>query len=815
MGNRMRHWQKSSISAVFLMIMLVFAYRQTLAPTVRAGSELDFSALTRHVSIIARKPHPIGSIANRETRDYIVSYFESLGLETEVQKTTVVYRHPTRSAHATVIGFVENVIARLPGSLQNGVNGQNDLVVMAHYDSRPLTPGAADDASGTASIMEAARIMTAGPAPVHDVIFLITDGEEMGLLGAQGFFRQHPAAQRVGLVLNFEARGSYGASYMFETTGNNEWLIDGLIESVPDLQASSLSYEVYRRMANDTDMSISKGEGIPGLNFAYVAGLFDYHNMTDSVENLDMNTFAQQANYVLASAQYFANLEDWQATEGEPTYFNLWRGVLVSYSRGLAVTFGLIVLLLGAGLFVNAKRAAAVSWASTGSGFMAVLIMLLMIYSVFENLFVYVQKTDAGVMRLNSLGEWPLLAFFFATLGFTLWFPNRLRRGLSRLDVFAPSLVLVFLNLLAGRHSVIAFVPPLLLIPLMMLVSKRMSRPDLWTAALWVWCLLTAVVLYLAPNASFLLVWPLASVLLGIVVYRKAPRNDFGAAYFLYPLVFSFIPLLLLPPVYILIYLALGLPQILMILCALTLLLVWPLTRSIGFGHGERAGLMLFIIGGAMTAIMVFGRGFDTRHPRGEELFYAIDADQQQGFWASSDTRPESWLDEFMGDRAGSANMSRIMPGNDQEIRIRETELPEYQAVALTVNSDRVVNGMREMALHLQPAVSGEQINLLFAADAGISAAMVNGFPVKVPDGQKTGGTRPEMAAWWRWRLYGLPEEGADVVVTLATDRPLPIKIVEVNYGVPVGALARPENSIPRKYTWSDSTVIFQTVVLE
>ncbi len=578
----MTHWQKSLIGSVFLVVMLAFGYQQTLAPEIRTGTGLDYAAIGRHVSVIANKPHPIGSAANREIRDYIVAYFESLGLETEVQKTTVVYRHPSRSGHATVIGFVENIIARLPGGLKTVPDGPNDLVVMGHYDSRPLTPGAGDDASGTASIMEVARIMATGPAPVHDVIFLITDGEEMGLLGAQGFFRQHPAAQRVGLVLNFEARGSYGASSMFETSSDNAWLIDGLIESTPDLQASSLSYEIYRRMPNDTDMSISKGEGIPGLNFAFVAGLFDYHAMTDSAENLDVNTLAHQANYVLATAQYFANLENWRSAKGEPTYFSIWQGTVVSYSQGLAVVFGLVALLLGVWLFVSALRAGTIAWGSTGTGALGVFIILLMVYSVFENLIAFLQKADAGIMRLTSLGEWPFLAFFITTLGLTLWFANRLRRGLSRIDVFAPALVLVLLSLIAGRNSVVAFVPPLLLIPLTMIARKRISRPDLWTAVLWVWCLLTAVVLYFAPNASYLFVWPLASVLFGIAMRRSLSGANGGTTQFVSLLVFSFIPLLLLPPVYILFYLALGLglPHILMILCALSLLLIWPLIRS-------------------------------------------------------------------------------------------------------------------------------------------------------------------------------------------------------------------------------------------
>jgi len=814
------HWQKLLISALFLMFMLVFGYRQTLAPEIYTGSGLDLAELNRHVSVIAEKPHPIGSAANREVRDYIVAYFDSLGLRTELQKTTVVYRHPTRPPRATIIGFVENIIAYLPGRQGPGSDTADDLVVMGHYDSRPLTPGAGDDASATASIMEAARIMADGPAPVHDVIFLITDGEEMGLLGAQGFFRQHPAAQSVGLVLNFEARGSYGVASMFETSANNAWLIEGLIDSTPDLVASSLSYEIYRNMPNDTDMSISKGEGIPGLNFAFVAGLFDYHAMTDNPENLDVNTLAHQANNVLATAQHFANLETWEGAKGDLTYFNLWQGTLVSYSEGLAVALGLLVLVLGVWLFTTALRAGTVTPGSSGTGLLGVLIIFLVLYSLFDNLIVYLRQADAGITRLTSLGEWPLLAFFIFALGLIAWSGHRLERGLGKLHIIVPAAVLALVTFLAGHTSLSAFIPPLLLIPLIWLIRSRASRPDLWTAAICTWGLLTAAVLYFAPHASYLFIWPLASVLFGIVIQRNLLGISKGNARYLTLLTSAFIPLLMLTPVVILAYLALGLglPQALMIFCTLSLLLIWPLVRGFGSAARGKAGLLIMIAGLAMMTVIVFARNFDARHPRPEELFYAVDVDQQQGFWVSPDVRPGSWLDKFMGAGASAANKSRIMPGYEQDILILDGDLPAFDAAGLTVNSGLTGDGMREIGFHIQSPGDAEYINLLFAADASVSSAMVNGFSVPVPgSGDNSDSERDSAVAekWWRWRMYGLPREGADITITLAADVPLPVRIVEVDYGTPAGAPARPEDSMSKPYSWSDSMVIFQTVILK
>ncbi|HEY5775392.1 MAG TPA: M28 family peptidase, partial [Xanthomonadales bacterium] len=736
----MTHWRKSLISTVFLSLMLAFAYRQTLAPEARSGSDLDMAALTRHVAVIAEKPHPIGSTANRQVRDYIIAHFELLGLKTEVQKTMVIYRHPTRPAQKTIIGQVENIIARLPGRSSGHAESAADLVVMSHYDSRPSGPGAGDDASGTAAIMEVARILVSAPTPAHDVVFLITDGEEMGLLGAQGFFRQHPAARNVGLVLNFEARGSYGASFMFETSNGNAWLVDRLIASAPDLLASSLSYEIYRRMPNDTDMSISKGEGIPGLNFAFSAGLIDYHAMTDTVQNLDKNTLAHQANYVLETTRYFANLENWQSAEGDRTYFNLWQGTLVSYSQGLAFFIGISVLVLGVWLFAAAWRAGTIDAGSVGRGLLCMLVIFLMVYSLFDSLLAYLQKADAGMLRITSLGEWPLLAFFTTTLGITLWFGYRLGRGLSKLDIFVPVLVLLLLVPLAGRSSALAFAPPLLLLPLMWMLRAREGKTDLWTAALSLWWLLAALALYFAVNASYLFAWPLASVLLGIFMFRRLSATGSGVR-FTVVLAAGLLPLLLLPPVYIVAYLALGLaqPQVLMVICCLSLLLIWPLLRSIGLVAEGKAALLLLAAGILLTLVVVFGRGFDARHPRAEELFYAIDVDQQQGFWVSPDARVGTWIGKFMGDSASAANMSRIMPGYDREVRIKESAPPQFKAATLKIEGDQTNGGMREIRMHLQSAGRGEYINLLFAADAGILTATVNGFPLNVPETAENG----------------------------------------------------------------------------
>src|SRR5207237_4744598 len=115
-------------------------------------------------------------------------------------------------------GRVQNILARLPGTNPN----RKAVLILAHYDGVEAGPAAADDGAGAAALLETLRALRAQKgALTHDIIALFTDGEEAGLLGAAAFVREHPWAKDVAVVLNFEARGTSGRSFMFETGPGN------------------------------------------------------------------------------------------------------------------------------------------------------------------------------------------------------------------------------------------------------------------------------------------------------------------------------------------------------------------------------------------------------------------------------------------------------------------------------------------------------------------------------------------------------------------------------------------------------------------
>ena len=241
-------------------------------------------------------PRPVGSAANERCRERLLVECRRVGLFPEVDVRFAV------STHENVAGTTRNVVARVRGSAAITEPGRA-ILCMAHYDSVGAGPGIADDLAGVASLVEIARALRAGGGLRRDVIFLFEDAEEHGLLGAEAFAAQHPWARDVGAVINLEARGMRGASRMFETGAGNAWAVEAFAGTVSNPSANSVSVEVYRRMPNDTDYTVWRQRGVPGLNFAFIGDVTGYHTPLDDIERLSLQSVQHHASNVLAAVR--------------------------------------------------------------------------------------------------------------------------------------------------------------------------------------------------------------------------------------------------------------------------------------------------------------------------------------------------------------------------------------------------------------------------------------------------------------------------------------------------------------------------------
>ena len=234
--------------SLFLFLVLVGALVTVLSqrpptPIAASAPPAEFSAerALRHVEALGRETHPVGTAAHARARAYIVSELQALSLDPQVQEATVVDPISLANPQWGVAGTIQNVVARLAGT-----GGGKAILLVSHYDSVATAPGASDDSSGVATLLETARALKAGPPLKNDVILLFVDGEEVGLLGARGFVEQHPWAKEVGLALNFDTGGNAGVVYTYETSPGNAGLIPEYAAAVPYPVASSMMYEVYQ-----------------------------------------------------------------------------------------------------------------------------------------------------------------------------------------------------------------------------------------------------------------------------------------------------------------------------------------------------------------------------------------------------------------------------------------------------------------------------------------------------------------------------------------------------------------------------------------
>ena len=194
--------------------------------------------------------HRVGTPGHEKVKGYLVNRLRALNLDPQIQ-TQRVFRMSPQNVLGTV---VQNIVARIEGTERGKA-----LMLLSHYDSAiPHSLGASDAGSGIATILEGLRVfLENNERPKNDIIVLFTDAEEFGLIGARAFIEKHPWANDIGLILNFEARGSGGSSnVLFETNGKNNKMLSEFIQANPSYPVTtSLSYSLYKLLPNDTDLT--------------------------------------------------------------------------------------------------------------------------------------------------------------------------------------------------------------------------------------------------------------------------------------------------------------------------------------------------------------------------------------------------------------------------------------------------------------------------------------------------------------------------------------------------------------------------------
>jgi hypothetical protein len=290
-----RIWTLAAL-AVGIWFLSVFGQSRPDAAGLDAPAA-QFSA-ARADAVLGRvlgdqQPHPAGSVAAQGVRGRILKELAAIGVTARSQTAMSCYSEPRWNN--VPCGTVTNIVADVsPGS-------GKAILLMAHSDSVAAGPGAGDDGAGVAILLESIRALKArGLNGEHPVVALFTDGEEPGLLGAAAYLRDAGARAQIGAVINVEARGNQGPSYLFQTSPGNDKLIGLYARSLKQYATSSLYGEIYKYLPNDTDLTLMLGLGVPAYNFSFIGNFAHYHTPLDRRENLDPRSLQQQGDAALA-----------------------------------------------------------------------------------------------------------------------------------------------------------------------------------------------------------------------------------------------------------------------------------------------------------------------------------------------------------------------------------------------------------------------------------------------------------------------------------------------------------------------------------
>ncbi|MCR8842479.1 M28 family peptidase [Paenibacillus sp. SC116] len=281
--------------------------------------EFSSARAMEYIKVIAAEPHPTGSAAIEKVRQYLVDQLKQLDINPKID---------------TFNGFLETSYFKGNIELHNiigivkGTGNGKAIMLSAHYDSVDTAPGANDNGAAVAALLETARALKSGPQLKNDVWFVFTDGEEKGLLGAEVFWRNEQHRQQIGMIANFEARGSKGSSMMFQTSHQNGKLIREFAESAPSPLANSFMGDLYKKLPNDTDFTVSLKHDIPGLNFAYIDGWEKYHSSEDNIDHVDPFSLQHHGENALYIAKHFGNLDLENLKTSNEIYFSFFGKVI-------------------------------------------------------------------------------------------------------------------------------------------------------------------------------------------------------------------------------------------------------------------------------------------------------------------------------------------------------------------------------------------------------------------------------------------------------------------------------------------------------
>lgn len=701
-----------------------------------------------HLAQIAKEPRPIGSDAATRVREYLVEQLLALGGRVHGEQGIGTSQN-RRNLHS---GHVTNIVATFAGQANSRA-----IMLVAHYDSVPEGPGAADDGTGLVVILETIRALRASAPVKNDVIVLFTDGEEAhGLLGAKAFVAQHPdLADRVGLLVNFEARGSSGPGLMFETSNDNGALIGEFARSAPSPMATSLMAAIYKLLPNDTDFTPLKGAGVTGLNFALIETYENYHTRRDTIENLDPRSVQHLGDNLLGIVRHFGDLALPLPKQPDSVYFNWFGGRLVVYPGWFAWGIALLAPAVFVVVCVRLAGRFGLTLGRTAAGFALFFLHLLI------------------------LAGGSCAAFAVARL-----IAGEFLEG----DTFSNQL------LFAGVLGIGAG----LALTSQRIAGRRLGLANLAAGQLLAAALLSLLVRWLLAGGSYVLVWPVVFGMVGFLLGFRFEDPARALCQFL-----CLIPALLtLVPLAYMFFAALTFTYLALVAAAF--LVASLLASAVPLFDRLSGRIAITIV--LLASLCLVGAGirltkWNTSHPRENSLVYSVNAGEKKAKWLSYDSAPDAWTSTVLGTNVRSQSDPAYTVGLERAVLGSDATLIPLESPAIAVSKNFIAGSEQTITLQIASRRNARSLIVRVPGDVKLSAAGWNGNVSPTDDSSQGNAART-------FRFFNVPPEGVSLELRLRPQSPLRIWVADSTPGLPSVAplISRPDDTTPA--VGSDVTLV-------
>ncbi len=267
------------------------------APLAELPPAYDSDDLARTVALLADSTlegRGLGSEGLARATDFVEERFRESGLEPDGDVGFRQLWRWTGGEPATEMELV-NLVARIPGS--DPKLARDPVLVLAHLDHLGrgwpdvragnegiVHPGADDNASGVAVLLELARTMAAEPPRARPVVFAVVTGEEAGLLGSRHYLNSLPEGSLPYACVNLDTVGrlSDGKLYVLNADTAREWRF--IFMGVGYTTGAPVAVVSESLDASDQVACIDRG--VPAVQL-FTGPTADYHRPSDAAETID------------------------------------------------------------------------------------------------------------------------------------------------------------------------------------------------------------------------------------------------------------------------------------------------------------------------------------------------------------------------------------------------------------------------------------------------------------------------------------------------------------------------------------------------